>query len=217
MAEISSKQSAGEVMASPADGRHDRPASGAVKRKMQYFNYMKRILRLEGRGFDEMMNSGLALRYCMVNVAVLGLIYGGSAIHFSKRLLVQGTVHTLTFNAVFILTAGVGLAFLVHGGAALFIWVFCRGAGGRRQFMPPYLNIGAASIALWPLAPALAAAQIIRPGVFLIAYLILFALYGSVVEYVGVHRASGLSSLKMTIVAVVTVIYIGCFLYLWAG
>ncbi|MFP4347147.1 MAG: hypothetical protein ACOCWY_05435 [Thermodesulfobacteriota bacterium] len=178
---------------------------------------MKRILRLEGSGFDEMMNSGLALRYCMVNVAILGLVYGGSAIHLSKRLLTQGTINTLSFNPIFILTAGVGLAFLMHGGIALFIWVFCRGAGGCRQFMPPYLNIGAASIALWPLAPALAAYQIVRPGVFLIAYMILFAIYGGMVEYVGVHRASGLSTLKMAIVAVVTVIYIGCFLYLWIG
>jgi hypothetical protein len=191
--------------------------SRAAEETMKYFTSMKRILLLEGRVFDEMMSSGLAVRYCMVNVVILGLIYGGAAIHFSRHLLTRGTVNTLSFNALFIMMAGVGLAFLMHGGAALFIWVFCRGAGGCRQFMPPYLNIGAASIALWPLAPALAAYQIVKPGVFLIAYMILFAVYGGMVEYVGVHRASGLSTLKMTLVAVVTVFYIGCFLYLWVG
>ena len=191
--------------------------SRAAEETMKYFHYMKRILLLEGRGFDEMMSSGLALRYCMVNVFILGLIYGIAAIHFSRHLLTQGAVNTLSFNALSILMAGVGLAFLMHGGAALFIWVFCRGAGGCRQFMHPYLNIGTASIALWPLAPALAAYQIIRPGVFLIVYMTLFAIYGGMVEYVGVHRASGLSTLKMSIVTMVTVFYVGCFLYLWVG
>ena len=187
-------------------------AKGAV---MNYLEHMMRILRLDGTVFTTLAPTRLPMRYCMINVTVLGLIYGVASIQFAKELLSRQPDATVSFNPLMILMVGVSIAFFMHGGLSLFVWVFCRGMGGNVQFMAPYLYIGTAAIALWPLAPAVSALQTGASGALLTLYAAISAIYGASVLFVAVRAASGLSPVKMALAAVATVVYVGCFLYLW--
>ena len=110
---------------------------------------------------------------------------------------------------------GASVAFLMHGGLALFTWVFCRGIGGAVVFLHLYLSMGAAVLALWPAAPAVALLQSGGRGVPLVLYLAASVGYGLAAQYPAVRRASGLSHPRMVAAGIFTLFYIGCFLYLW--
>ena len=185
---------------------------GAV---MNYIQHMLRILKLDPAVYRDLASSQLPLRYCMVNVTTLGLIYGLASIQFAKLLLARHPEAAAAFNPLMILMVGVSIAFFMHGGLSLFVWVFCRGIGGTPQFMPTYLYIGMAAIALWPLAPAVSALQAGAAAGPLLVFATLAALYGAAVIFVAVKAASRLSPVKMTLASFATVVYVGCFLYLW--
>jgi hypothetical protein len=72
-------------------------------------------------------------------------------------------------------------------------------------------------IALWPLAPALAALQARWTGGMFYSALALALLLGLNVIFRALKSASGLSFNRMLLVMVVIVIYISCFMYLWVG
>ncbi len=183
---------------------------------MNYFLRMKRLLTLDGTVYEEIFNQNMALRYCVVNVLIAGLIYSVSSIQFSKMLLKDSnTLGQVGFNPIVVIMVGMSVAFLMHAGAALFIWVFCRGIGGCPQFMIPYLNLGIASIIIWPLAPAFSALSAGITEWPLYVYTAIVSVYALRVGYISVKCASGLSDKKMIIAAVATLIYVGCFLYLW--
>lgn len=182
---------------------------------MPYLHDMKRLLRLDQTIYADLAARQLALRYTVVNVLLLGLIYGVATLHFSHQLAARQGAVEIHFNAPLILMVGVSVAFLMHGAAALFIWVFCRALGGCPHFMTPYLNLGVAAIALWPLAPLVALLQVAPPGILIQAVGLAAAAYGLAVGYVAVAAASGLSRGKMIFCALATVFYVGCFLYLW--
>ena len=175
---------------------------------------MRRILFLDASVYTEI--SSAALRYCVVNVTVVGLIYGISAVWFSERLIAQaGGPATWNFNPLVVILAGASIAFLLHGGAALFFWVFCRGIGGRPAFLPLYLNMGVAAISYWPLAPVTAAYQSGGTGPAGHLYTIIAAAYALSVTFIAVKQSSGLSHVKALVAVAACIIYIGCFLYLW--
>ena len=183
--------------------------------KMNYYRNILRILQLDSTVYKELFAAKLALSYCIFSVAVLGLIYGISSFYFSKALLAGTTPVAVSLNPALIIFVGISVAFLMHGGLALFVWVFCRGIGGNPQFLNPYINLGIAGIALWPLAPAVSAIQAGFSGILLYGYTIVASIYALVVCFVAVKEASNLSFMKMTIAVTATMIYIGCFLYLW--
>ena len=182
---------------------------------MNYFKSMLRILKMDTSVYNELAQTGRPIWYCMINITLLGLIYGCSCIFFAQNLLDQQSVAATSFNPVMILLVGISIAFIMHAGMALFIWVFCRGIGGCQDFMPPYLNIGIAGIALWPLAPALSMMQVLSAGTVATGYAVIAAIYGLTIMFMAVKAVAGLSNLKMTLAGVGTIIYIGCFLYLW--
>ena len=181
---------------------------------MNYFRHMRRVLWLDPSVYTEI--SSAALRYCVVNVTVLGLIYGIAAVRFSGRLLAQtGSPVTGSFNPLVVMLAGASIAFLLHGGAALFVWVFCRGIGGRPAFLPLYLNMGIAAISYWPLAPVTAAYQSGGTSPAGHLYAIIAAAYALAVTFIAVKQSSGLSHVKALLAIAACIIYICCFLYLW--
>ncbi|MCG8683237.1 MAG: hypothetical protein MI892_00045 [Desulfobacterales bacterium] len=153
--------------------------------------------------------------YCIVNVLVLGLIYGCSAALFSKLVLVEKGFDAQAVNVAKIIIAGIPVAFFMHAGAALFIWVFLKAMGGKANFMISYFHIGAAAISLWPLAPFVAVLQIGMSSPLLILLTGLFCLYAFAVNVKVIKSAFGLSALRMTLATSVTIMYISCFLYLW--
>ena len=62
--------------------------------------------------------------YCIVNVLVLGLIYGGSAALFTNIILSAKGMAAGSADIAKVMIAGIPVAFFMHAGAALFIWVF---------------------------------------------------------------------------------------------
>ena len=182
--------------------------------KVNYFTAMGQVLGWKEEIYPRIAAASRTLRYCVVNVSLLGLMYGAAALYLSGALLADASTPTRV-NPLMILMAGVSVAFLMHGGAALFFWVFSRGIGGNPLFMPIYLNLGVAALALLPLAPALAALQAgVRSGSLLI-YTALCTLYAAGVLYVAIRQAAALAHWKMGLAVAGAVIYIGCFLYLW--
>jgi hypothetical protein len=182
---------------------------------MHYIQHMSRILKLDGDVFKALAATHLPMRYCMINVTLVGLIYGTASVHFANVILGGRAGAEGSFNLLMLLLVGISLAFIMHGGLALFVWVFCRGIGGNPYFLPVYLFIGTAAIALWPLAPAVSALQTGVAGMGVTAYAAVAASYGAAVILVAVKAASGLSWAKMSLAAAATVVYVGCFLYLW--
>jgi hypothetical protein len=176
-----------------------------------YFNDMAAVSRLDAEVWVRIGQSRRALHYTVANVLSLGLIYGLSVLVFGRRLLDPGA----TFNPLLIMMVGISVAFLAHGGAALYIWMFCRGIGGTAAFFPFYLHVGVAAIGFWFAAPAVALAQTGARGPALGLYLAAGFFYALAVLYSAV-RSAALSNRRMAIAAVLTLIFVGCLLYLWA-
>ena len=184
---------------------------------MSYLSHMSRLIALDASVYHELMKKNLSLRYCVLNVFVTGLIYGISSAWITKSMNFAATSgDAVVFNPLAVILVGVSLAFLIHGGTALFIWVFCKGIGGCAQFMLPYLNLGIASVVLWPLLPVVALFQVGLRYWVLDIYLVIFSIFSMIAFYVAVKCVSGLSTTKMVIAFAGTIVYIACFLYLWS-
>lgn len=186
---------------------------------MGYIQHMIRILRFEEAVYREVIiQNKLPLAYTAINVGMFGLIYGFSAIHFSRYLLEPGVSEPLSFHIrLTLVLMGISVSFLIHGGMALFAWVFCRGFGGSTLFLPIYLALGMAWISFWPLAPALASLQVKMTGGLFYTILGAAAALAVTVVFHALKSASGLSLVRMLVVEVVIFVYIGCFMYLWVG
>ena len=181
---------------------------------MKYFTSMTRLIQ-----FDSAPVKTLGIKqlqyYCIMNVMILGLIYGFCAFFSSRMILAEKGFDTVSFNAAKIIVAGIPAAFLMHAGTSLFVWVFLRAIGGKANFILSYFNIGVASISLWPAAPFIAALQTGSRMPFITVMALCFSLYGFAVNVLVIKSTFQLSRIKMLIATFVTVMYIGCFLYLW--
>ncbi len=182
---------------------------------MPYLSAMCRLLM-----FDTGPMHTLTIRQrqyvCVMNVALLGLFYGVSAAFLTHLFLLgQGGSAPGTASLLKITVAGQPVAFLMHAGAALFVWVFLKAAGGKADFITAYFDMGVAAISLWPLAPVAAALQAGMTVPWLPVFGSFLALYGAAVNVAVLKNTFCLSSARMAVAASVTAIYIGCFLYLW--
>jgi hypothetical protein len=183
---------------------------------MIYFSELKRVLSWDDQVYQDLAKRNRLLHYSTLHVSLLGLFYGVSAVLFTQRLLLmRGVAPGGDFSALSLIMMGVSVAFLMHGGAALFIWVFCRGIGGSSLFMPLYLNSGVAAAAAWPLAPVMVALQAGFHNFSIYGLTLVLAAYMFAVGFIAVRKAAGLNKLRMTVAAIATLIYISCFLYLW--
>ncbi len=153
--------------------------------------------------------------YAILNVLVLGIIYGCSAAIFSRILLLENGFDATAYNPFKIIVAGIPVAFFMHAGAALFIWVFLKAMGGKANFLMAYFNIGMAAISLWLMAPFVAALQVGETSSLVILLTGIISLYAFAVNVGVIKSAFQLSTLKMTLATSVTLMYISCFLYLW--
>ena len=184
---------------------------------MNYALAMQSVLRLDETIYPAIMQSSRTARYCMLNVLIFGLLHALFSLMLSPALLAEGQIAAplpLISKIIFILI-GIAVAFFMHAGAALFLWVFSRGIGGNTAFFPIYFNLGISFVGLWPLAPLLAALQAGYSGAALQILLGIAAIYGLAVILLGSKSASGLSMKKMLIAMGVTIVFVACFLYLW--
>lgn len=174
---------------------------------MSYPAAMIRLFRLDPSGVRQLPGNHLPW-ICICHVSLLGLIYGSTAAWISRDLLAGQGLFKLSL-------AGIPVAFLMHAGAVLFIWVFLKALGGNAAFLTVYFTIGVAAISLWPLAPFLALLQVQSPGPVVLTAFILTGVYGLVVTAKTIQCAFDLSTIRMVIALSAAVIYIGCFIYLW--
>jgi hypothetical protein len=174
---------------------------------MNYPAAMIRLVRLDPSGIRQLSLNHLPW-ICIFHVSVLGLIYGGTAAWLSQDMLPDQGLLKLTL-------AGIPVAFLMHAGAALFIWVFLKALGGNAAFLTAYFFIGVAAISLWPLSPFLAMLQVRTTGPVILTALILTGVYGLAVTAKTIQLAFDLSTIRTAVALSAAVIYIGCFLYLW--
>lgn len=175
---------------------------------MNYPFAMFRLARLDSSGVRQLPLNHLPW-ICICHVSLLGLIYGGTAAWLSRDMLLGPGLLKLTL-------AGIPVAFLMHAGAALFIWVFLKALSGNAPFLAVYFTIGVAAISLWPAAPFLAILQAPSPpGPAIIIVCGITGLYGLAVTAKMIQHALELSFVRMVIALSVAVLYIGCFLYLW--
>lgn len=118
-----------------------------------YMQHILRILTLDETVYRQIVTRDkVSLWYTALNVAVFGLIYGLSALYFSRFLpLENGQELALGLQLkITVLLMGVSVAFLIHGGAALFAWVFCRGFGGSPYFYPSTWSWGLPGLSSGP-------------------------------------------------------------------
>lgn len=174
---------------------------------MNYPAAMSRLARLDFSGVRQLPLNHLPW-ICIFHVSILGLIYGGTAAWLSRDLLLGQGLLKLTL-------AGIPVAFLMHAGAALFIWVFLKALGGNAGFLTAYFIIGVSSISLWPLAPFLAMLQTQTSGPMILTVTAITGLYALAVNAKMIQDAFDLSFARMVIALAAAIIYMGCFLYLW--
>ncbi len=180
-----------------------------------YLTSMGNILAFNNIGFEKKIDIKRLQYYAILNVLVLGIIYGCSAAMFSKIILLKNGFDTTAYNPLKIIVAGIPVAFFMHGGAALFIWVFLKAMGGKANFLTSYFYIGMAAISLWIVAPFAAALQTgaVSPVITILTGI--FSIYALAVNIKVIKAAFQLSTFKMGIATSVTLMYISCFLYLW--
>ena len=182
---------------------------------MNYLRSMGNILAFNPIGLQKRVDIKRLQVYAISNVLIIGIIYGCSAALFSRTLLKENGFEAAAFDPLKIIVAGIPVAFFMHAGAALFIWVFLKAMGGRANFLTAYFNIGMAAISLWLVAPFAAALQIGATAITVTLLTGIFSLYAFAVNVRVIKAVFQLSNLKMTLATSVTLIYISCFLYLW--
>jgi hypothetical protein len=182
---------------------------------MNYLTAMGNVLTFEPFHLNASDRLKQLQAYSIINVLILGLIYGCSAALFSQSLLAGRGLPSDAFNPVKIIVAGIPVAFFIHAGAALFIWVFLKALGGKSDFVTSYFCMGAAAISLWPLAPFVAVLQLGSQSGLLLLFTGVFCLYGFAVNFLVIKQVFHLSLVRMTLATTVSLVYITCFLYLW--
>jgi small basic protein len=181
---------------------------------MSYVTSMVRLLRLD---FSQVKQIPMThIQYiCIAHVAILGLIYGCTAAFLAHGMLFEQAVDTTSFSFSKIIIAGIPVAFLMHAGTSLFIWVFLKAMGGNANFMTAYFFIGVAAISLWPLAPFIALLQTQAAGPAVPVAAVFPAVYALAVNAKMLQHVFALSFTKMVIALSAAIVYMGCFLYLW--
>ncbi len=174
---------------------------------MKYPAAMIQLLKCDPSGVRQLPVNHLPW-ICICHVSLLGLIYGGTAAFLSRDLLAGQGLLKLIF-------AGIPVAFLMHAGAALFIWVFLKALGGNAAFLNAYFTIGVAAISLCPLAPFLAILQTQAFSPLTLTGTAIAGLYGLAVNAKMIQDVFNLSFARMVIALSAAIVYIGCFLYLW--
>ena len=181
---------------------------------MNYLSAMGRVLSFNPFPSKEDFQLKHLELYCIINVLILGLIYGVSAALFSKMSMLDREMITGPIMAKIIL-AGIPAAFFMHAGLALFIWVFLKAMGGKSDFITAYFHIGVAAISLWPLAPFVAVLQIGCHSGLMVLFTGVCCCYALAVNALVIKQAFLISTLRMVLATSITSIYIFCFLYLW--
>lgn len=184
---------------------------------MNYASAVQAVLKLDETVYPAITAEKRTVRYCVINVLVFGILHAFFSLHFSEAVLIEGqnSGPVPIISQVLFIIIGAAVAFLMHAGGALFLWVFSRGIGGSTAFLPVYFNLGISFAGLWPLAPVLAALQSGAGGPAMYSILALTSAYALAVIFFGIKSASGLSTARMGAAMATAIVFITSFMYLW--
>jgi len=192
--------------------------SGEAK-GMGYFNAMWRVLRIEEKIYQEISSRGLTVRYSMINVFILGLLYGFFSVSFLSAEVFRDFPDPSSILTAKIIVVGTGVlvAFLLHLGAAFLFWTFCRAMKGETRFIPTYFNLGVAVAPLWFAVPGLAALRAGWSNPLIVVYTAVAGLYAFSSFFIASKGTFGYSYKKMFIAMAMMLIFTVSFLALWLG
>lgn len=186
---------------------------------MDYFNTLWRILRIEEKVYQYIGSKGLSVRYSMINVFVLGLLYGLFSVSFLSAEVFRDFPDPSSIITAKIIVAGTGVlvAYLLHLGVAFLFWTFCRAMKGETRFIPTYFNLGVAVAPLWFAVPGLAALRAGWSNPLIIVYAAAAGIYGFASFFIASKSTFGYTYKKMFIAMAMMLIFTVSFLALWLG
>jgi len=185
---------------------------------MDYFNAMWRVLRIEEKVYPEIYSRGLTSRYAMLNVFILGLLYGLFSLSFlSAELFQDFDPASVLITKVIVVVTGIFVAFLLHLGAAFLFWTFCRAMGGEVRFIPTYFNLGVAVVPLWLAVPGLTALRAGWHNPLIAVYTAAAGVYAFSSFFIAAKSTFGYSYKKMCIAMAMMLVFTVSFLALWLG
>jgi hypothetical protein len=184
---------------------------------MNYFKAMLFVLKLDEKVYQEIASRGFSVRYSMINVLVLGILYGISSLFFIDPESLQDIGHPSGIMLVkfIVIITGILIAFLLHMGAAFLLWSFGRGVGGEGRFLSVYFNLGVAIVPLWFAVPGLAALQAGGRTPVVTTYAAVAGIYTLFSFFMATKSTLGLSYGKMFLAVAMMLVFIISFLYLW--
>jgi hypothetical protein len=186
---------------------------------INYFGAMWHVLRLEEKIYQDISARGLSVRYAMMNVSVLGILYGLFSLYFlgSESLEKAAEPSGIIIVQSIVMIGGVLVAFLLHLGLAFLLWSFGRGVGGKTRFLTTYFNVGVAVVPLWVAVPGLAAlhAGWRGPNVYLCT--VIPGIYALASFFVATKSTFGLSYGRTVLGMAMMLVFLVSFLYLWLG
>ena len=184
---------------------------------MNYFSYMWHVLRIDERIYKDIHTRGLAVRYAMLNVFILGVLYGFFSLYFADRGLFRDfhNPSSVLMAEAIIVGTGILVAFFVHLGAAFLFWTFCRAMRGEIRFIPTYFILGVAIAPLWLAVPGITALQAGWRTVPVSLYVGLTGLYAFASLFVAAKSVFGYPYKTMFIATAMMLIFTVSFLLLW--
>jgi hypothetical protein len=192
--------------------------SGEAK-GMGYLNAMWRVLRIEEKIYQDISSKGLSVRYSLINVFILGVLYGIFSLSFLSAEVFRDfpDPSSVLTAKIIVVATGVLVAFLLHLGAAFLFWTFCRAMKGEIRFIPTYFNLGVAVAPLWFAVPGLAALRAGWHHPLIAVYTAVAGVYAFSSFFIAAKSTFGYSYKKMFIAMAMMLVFTVSFLALWLG
>lgn len=188
-------------------------------RGMNYFKDMWHVFRIDEKIYKDIHTRRLTVRYTMINVFILGILYGLFSLYFVDKELFRDfpdPSSVLVAEAIIVGT-GIAVAFLLHLGAAFLFWTFCRAMKGEIRFIPTYFILGVAIAPLWLAVPGLSALHAGWRTAPVFLYAGLTGLYAFASLFVAAKSVFGYSYKIMFIAMAMMLVFTVSFLLLWLG
>lgn len=174
------------------------------------------VLRLDEKGYRQLIDSRKSFRGGVLVVGMVGLAYGlTNIILFRELLTMMSSRASEVTGALSIAISGMLIAYLVHVSTVLIIWAISRMFRGPGRLGLLYGNLGVAMAPLIFGAPLINYLWLTGSGGmgYLLSIPFLAWLWVSIVQ--ALKATEGHSYALATGVLLVSVIFTGCLLYLW--
>jgi hypothetical protein len=181
----------------------------------EYLAYLARVFRFDFSVYNDLPRRPFLAVF--LNLFLAGLIYGGSSLYFNLGQMREIFTDAASINIAgfMIVLSGIALVFLAQAGSSLFIWTFCRGVGGNTSLINYYVGTGMAVPVFWIALPFFAALGADFGGSLFNSLAVVVTVAAAVSLVASIKEASGLTAGRLFAALLLTLIFVGSFLYLW--